>query len=417
MNFSDCKEPQRQRSEELQAGRPQLVTLKREGNTMAPTSSNNNLADSKQDWQQLVETDMISKDLIDVFENVIANLFDQNLSSNPDLLKDCAIICAFLQSNQMFEGLFRTVVHPHIENRVKLLLNQEMSQLSNNTGISGGSASREIGRFMRLFGSLMRDFGFNHIDGNSVVFTGDAGDTFASVVGNKFLFKDCIGPTHGEYSHMIQWLSICLLKQNPARIGGGYKLTNNICDIYSQSLSYKTVNDMPSEFFGNASAPKENKKMTLWDFMVDCFLEGGHHTGLAQDLYTDTYRCPAYVVQSFLTGKLSNTQLGTAWSRKRTNLTDRNPFLLTKNGYLNLNQFANFHRDKQLNKPGQAQAIKSIRTVGKNDNSRTEYTYWNTIGPSQNQAWAGQNRVFPYESRQAQKLTEYYLALSPVSKN
>lgn len=281
----------------------------------------------------------ISRESIKHFEDVIDVITRGKCPQN--LRTDCAVICAFLQNRALFEWFYKTLVDPELANaykrekesyaREKMLARARLNLQGNPYFLKGGG-------LMRAFYSLMKPHGFTELQG--VVFTGNAGG-FVDTVANKILFKDLTGPMHGEFTHSLQWLSVCFLRYRTDLIEGGRQFSHSIADIYSSVIKIRiwpnTVSTMwldEVRFTSKANAkqspnvpnppPPPVGDKTLWDFMVDCFSEKSvdKKTVLAfaedhlTNLYTDSYRCPANITIEVQWGALVETFIGKWWKRR-----------------------------------------------------------------------------------------------------
>lgn len=311
-------------------------------------------------FENLIDNDVIDNKLIEEFENVISRI-----SACPEhLLKDCAKICAFLQSRDIFEKHYIQVVDKALqkEYEIEKVKSKEFTYSSPASAFWGDG-----GALMRSFYNLMKNHGFNVLEG--IVFTGDAGG-FYDVVKNGILFKDMTGPMHGEYSHPLQWLSICLLLER--RGNDFFKptliLNNNISQIYKTIISIEIIrptnNELlphqhnpdktwPGEISFTTGARLHDKPKSLWDFMVDCFASENPITSktLAEEdplenIYTNSYRCPAYITLSLQFGKLRNTFMGEYWDNRTKKYKER----MNTEKWFHLNKYRKMAINSQLEK-------------------------------------------------------------------
>ena len=263
---------------------------------------------SKNSWPRLVQTTVVSKNLVSLFWEIISRVFVSRgqlpNSEEQMLFLDCAVICAMLQSKKCFESFYIDIVDPLLEGKYFSFVQENEEP------------KKEPNRLMRSFAELMKPFGFNS-EVIGVTFVGDAGANFGTAIGNRILFKDMTGSMHGEYTHMMQWLSICCLTKASNLVEGGHTFSKSIAEIYSFVIQCESETEMPSEIVQNV--PKPPKKMTLWDFMVDAFFETQHQS-LALDLYTDSYRCPANISKALFQGVFAQTFMGFYMEKRRVKM-------------------------------------------------------------------------------------------------
>lgn len=264
-----------------------------------------------------VDDDIVTKKLIDYFEEVI----DAVCFCPMTLTRDCAVICAFLQSKKVFEKFYSNNVDPLLEAEYWKFKKDPQPLFG---AINGGA-------LMHAFWRLMNGEGFRTLQG--IVFIGDA-PGFTNIVGNGLLFKDCTGPLHGEFTHSLQWLTICELKRCCGKgvIEGGYDFVNQIGEIYKkvptiQIFTWPSQGDTqekwPGEIaFGSLKAKAEEKK-SLWDLMVDGFAthdSKGKSLNVIEDpvanLYTSSYRCPANVTLAIQFHDLKSTFIAKWWAAR-----------------------------------------------------------------------------------------------------
>ena len=265
------------------------------------------------------------------------------------LLRDCAAICAFLQSKAAFESFYKLVVDGALSDAYRLekeLYQKEKMLARAQNKLAGNPSLLKGGGLMRAFHRLMKHHGF--VDLQGVVFTGNAGG-FIETVKNKILFKDLTGPLHGEFTHSLQWLTICYLVAAPDRIAG-HKFQNRVSDIYSKVIDIRIWPDtksgmFPDELRFTKGAPVMTNptipvpptppapQKTLWDFVVDCFAEKSPYTGellgpaadLIKNLYTDSYRCPANIMLAIQNGSLAQTFIADWWKKRQRGYSLRQP--------------------------------------------------------------------------------------------
>ncbi|WP_141099354.1 LirA/MavJ family T4SS effector [Pseudomonas nitroreducens] len=267
-------------------------------------------------FDEVGDKNIVTTELVDYFEDAIGYITQFSLSGA--FLRDCAVICAFLQSKKVFENFYIRTVDPALEAAYS---------------IEKPSSSIKGGGLMRAFHSLMQNHGFNTLRG--VVFTGNAGG-FVDVVSNGILFKDMTGPMHGEYTHSLQWLSVCFLQTiNCANVvEGGHIFSVPIADIYKRIVTQKVywinnnsivrfTENWPGELSFSSKRPQAAAPKTLWDFIVDAFSAKAPVTNVPlaeenplQNLYTDSYRCPANITIALQWGALQRTFIGQYWQAR-----------------------------------------------------------------------------------------------------
>jgi hypothetical protein len=274
---------------------------------------------------QWIDKSVVTDELIKYFKTVLDIITDPPL--NGSLRNDCAVICAFLQSTPVFDTFYIKQVDGDLRKayeKAKLALQENPHE------------KRKGGALLHAFNELMKPFGFVPLKG--IVFTGDAAH-ISDITGSRLLFKDATGPTHGEFTHSLQWLTICYLVKNNPPCLQGHKLVNQIGDIYSILMKYQIhridkngalQNDVtnsadvwPGEvFFGKKDTRLPDKQKYLWDFVVDAFAASDRQGAKMADeitlsnLYTDTYRCPAKLLIAIQSGTLQKTFIGTWWENR-----------------------------------------------------------------------------------------------------
>lgn len=247
----------------------------------------------------LPDKDIVSPQLVTAFAAVLKTHFPTVINRN---LYDCAIVAAFLQSTTVFDNLFR------VKGDSLLFcgyLDTLIDCLERDLPISN--------ILMRTFCRLMSRYGFNR-DYHTVTFTGDAGGSFSAVVKNKILFKDMIGWQHGQYTHALQWLGVCLLYDTPD-LCPGYRFNMSPGELYAYMVTRRTAVGFPGELVDGQA--KEFSSKTIWDFCVDCFRDVAGHENPVLNLYTSSYRSPANITNALLAGgTLCNTWMGQFMQRR-----------------------------------------------------------------------------------------------------
>lgn len=270
---------------------------------------------------------IVTRKLIEYFEKVLDEVTFFKLQK--DMLRDCAVICAFLQSNKVFEDFYRQHVDPLLAECYFVEKGKTVPATDRSKG----------GGLMRAFYELMKGHGFNTLHG--VVFTGNAGG-FVGVVTNGILFRDMTGPMHGEFTHSLQWLAVCLLQETSCGvIEGGHVFNRPIVDIYKKIVTVQVLwvredvfkirhENWPGELSFKDQTAQNAAPKTLWDFMVDAF-SATHHTTKSrmaeemplENLYTDSYRCPANITVALQWGALQDTFIGRLWRTRTTGYQSR----------------------------------------------------------------------------------------------
>lgn len=252
---------------------------------------------------------VVSKELTQYFVDVIRVITSGRVSG--PLLDDCALICAFLHQKPLFQWFYKT----HVDNALasEYVLQKSLPPLK---ALAVGAAG---GVLMRAFYALMKSEGFNPLAG--VVFTGKA-DAFVPTVRSRLLFKDSNGWKHGEFTHMLQWLSVCVLKQNRQYIANGRSLSCSVAHVYSQLVDIpihpvdvktaenKSPVDWPPEVLGNGRSGAKKEAKTLWDFVVDGFNRKNGLDEPLESLYVTSYRCPSNLSDAIIGGALRSTFIG-----------------------------------------------------------------------------------------------------------
>ena len=139
----------------------------------------------------------------------------------------------------------------------------------------------------RLSGAIAgigRTLGFDGYQ-NGVVMAGYTEESvFKSYVESKAFWKDAVSANHGEHSHSIQWLAIALA----AAAKEGLSLRNPVTSLYKKTVSFKSNVEFTRPGEGGKSS---SSRVTLWDFLVDCFNHGGQ-PDFESNIITHTARSP-----------------------------------------------------------------------------------------------------------------------------
>ncbi|HYR11634.1 MAG TPA: LirA/MavJ family T4SS effector [Longimicrobium sp.] len=218
-----------------------------------------------------------------IFAEAITEMF-----GNVPKVEHFARIAAYLSNADWCNDAFQNVVDPALSQAYTNLANVNNNNNNNNAQVPGN-------KLTTAFITLMQPFGFSIVQG--VVFAGDAGKAFAPVVGNGVLFKDGTGPTHGEYTHSLQWLLLCLNR-------GTLDLPQNVSEFYKKAVSYPGKYPVEEEM-------GRKKPITLWDFLVDCVLDDSSpRENLVNNILSNSWRTPAYVTRALTGGVLAYTWTG-----------------------------------------------------------------------------------------------------------
>lgn len=222
---------------------------------------------------------------------------------------DYATILCFLSDRVLFERLFREMSDDlgqmykfrketlHVHNRLTAAF-VDLFQILNAAdgrvrceGFKNGHESRVV---------------LSNKVAQNVTLTGNAANLFGKIVSNGYLFKDGTGPSHGEYAHSFQWLTIAY-----ARYYETIELKHGITELYKGSVGF--LSEAKLFTLDADSDTRIQIPLPYWSHLVDCFRSGELH-GLAEDfgknLFVENYRSPNYLTDQMLHRRLSNTFAG-----------------------------------------------------------------------------------------------------------
>ncbi|WP_321948324.1 LirA/MavJ family T4SS effector [Paraburkholderia sp. J10-1] len=310
------------------------------------SNSRSPIAESAADF---VSKDVVAPELHAYFKRVLSIIVDPPLEGS--LLHDCAWICALLQSTDYFDRFYREKVDPRLADAY-VVFKEKFKE--------DPSLKKKGGALLQAFRFLMEKEGFAALKG--IVFTGDA-PHIREITRNHLLFKDSTGPTHGEFTHSLQWLTICFWKKENL-------LVNRVADIYAILMDYvirrinqngapevgltKSAELWPGElFFGAPDTRLPDKPKVLWDFVVDAFAASdrkGTRMGseiTLSNLYTDSYRCPARLLIAIQSGTLNHTFIGKWWAGRVIKYEGFEPRLKPKRPWFDIDNYRQMIAEKQ----------------------------------------------------------------------
>lgn len=206
-------------------------------------------------------------DFVPLFRDAIKLLFGTK-KLTAEQIENYATIAAFLESYESQNLLWD--IDPELKD--------QCHQKFRTTGKA---------RFSEVLIEYLVPYGFASMQG--VVLNGDATDSFSKIVGNRIIFKDGFSPIHGEFAHIIQWVSIC-----KAADSGVLRLSvakNEIASLYADAPGIKP--GIPGlKLLGEFNGLRD---FTLWDFVCDCFLDPTNQEDLLENLLTQSFRGPANI--------------------------------------------------------------------------------------------------------------------------
>ncbi len=148
---------------------------------------------------------------------------------------------------------------------------------------------------------LHNECGFKNVP--EIVFFGK-GDGFIPVVAEGMIFKDGLSAVHGEYAHALQW---CVIGWAVKK--GVIELSCPVVEVYKSLVSThaQSHDNLVGEF-------GETKKHFLWDMVCDGLAKHGSHKSpdenILSNIYSESFRSPAYLTNEMLRSSLSATTLG-----------------------------------------------------------------------------------------------------------
>lgn len=226
---------------------------------------------------------------------------------------DYATIMRFLSNRSVFESVFADV-------------SKDMEDMYKFRHTTLGLRNSLTGSFHSLFRVLDRastngvgcGFPMSHEDIvirpggkiaiQNVTLTGNAANLFGAIVSRGYLFKDETGPSHGEYAHTLQWLTIAYAKYH-----GVISLENGVVDLYRSAAGPGTLPTPKVRTLDPETDLLIERAAPVWAYLVDCFRSSELH-GLPEDfgvnLFVENYRSPSYLTDQMLYRRLRQTFLG-----------------------------------------------------------------------------------------------------------
>jgi len=257
----------------------------------------------------------------------IARITDQpNVKDELDLLfprekselhADFATIICFLADRPMFERVFNVVSDD---------LSRDYEFRKSQLGLKGSLSYSLLTRFLLLDRASDNSVGcqFQCIDedivvssdrgiqaiAKNVVLTGNAMHLFGGIVSKGYLFKDATGPSHGEYAHTIQWLTIAYAKYYRE-----IRLSNPVVKLYTNAVGSPKTSFSLGELQTLDADTDAPTKLSLpyWSLLVDCFRSSelyGQPEWFGKNLFVENYRSPGYLTDQMLHRRLRRTFLG-----------------------------------------------------------------------------------------------------------
>lgn len=169
--------------------------------------------------------------------------------------------------------------------RLSGLLEQEYQTALHE--VNGVKYESEVaGAFSRALSTVGQGFGFSQ---HVVILASQLKtDAFRLVVERKYLYRDLVTRSHGEYAHPIQWLILCAAQECVQSL-----FHSNVSDLYQRSLSY--ISREP--FVQSLGYPTE--PVHIWKFLVDCFPANQQiQEDYSKNVVANTYRCPQFITVS-----------------------------------------------------------------------------------------------------------------------
>lgn len=236
-------------------------------------------------------------------------------SKKTSLHGDFATVMCFLADRPLFERYFMEVSDDigrmykfrkhtlHLKNALTAALLDRFVILDRASGNKVGCAFKNAHEGI----VVLSDKGAQNI-----TLTGNAQHLFGGIVSAGYLFKDATGPSHGEYAHSIQWLTVAY-----AKYYGDITLTNGVLDLYKNAVGLPfSAEDVVTLDADKLDAQGDNRielKLPYWSFLVDCFRSTelyGLPEYFGRNLFVENYRSPSYLTDQMLHRRLSHTFLG-----------------------------------------------------------------------------------------------------------
>jgi hypothetical protein len=161
------------------------------------------------------------------------------------------------------------LVQRNIDEQISVIETREAQFLKSHPGFFTSDSDAQVFvrkfHFHRLLKALEQPYGF--LDRN-LILMGDYKE-FARVLNDGEVWKDSIAPTHGEYSHRLQWLAVARHFRVDRDAVKAFS-TKDILRLYKGC-----ANAMRSKYtaYYTDNAAVKTVASTLWNFLFDCFVQ------------------------------------------------------------------------------------------------------------------------------------------------
>lgn len=232
-------------------------------------------------------------------------------SKKSDYHEDFATILCFLSDRAAFDAAFGRMSADlesmyrfrkgtlHVHNRLTAAFVDLFNILHRASGGKLGCDGFKNGHESRVV--------LSNKEAQNVTLTGNALHLFGGIVKAGYLFKDGTGPSHGEYAHSLQWLTIAY-----AAYFERIKLTHKLIELYTNTVAPPFSKVELSTLHPDTDVLIK-VGLPYWSQLVDCF-RTGELNGLAEDygsnLFVENYRSPNYLTDQMLYRRLSGTFVG-----------------------------------------------------------------------------------------------------------
>ncbi len=164
------------------------------------------------------------------------------------------------------------LVQQRIDTQTDVIKQREQQFLANNPGYFTPDSTPDVFvrkfHFQRLLKALEQPFGF--LDQNRILMGNLQGTAFADILKAGEVWKDSIAPTHGEYSHRLQWLAIAYHFQVDR---GGLTAFSAADIIRLYKGSANAMRSKYTEYYATDNAAGKEVASSLWNFLFDCFAQ------------------------------------------------------------------------------------------------------------------------------------------------
>jgi len=237
-------------------------------------------------------------------KDVLDTYFPRRAEFNADF----ATILCFLSHRAAFEEMYNDVSNDMADmyrfRKDRLHLKNALTAAFNDLFVCLDRASE--GAVGCAFESSHEDIVVSSNSAQNVTLTGNAASLFAGVVRLGYLFKDATGPSHGEYAHTIQWLTIAY-----AKYYGRIRLDHPVVDLYKNAVGIMSTQRIDTLDADSDLAIKV--QLPPWSFLVDCFRSSelhGQPEAFSINLFVENYRSPSYLTDQMLYRRLRASFLG-----------------------------------------------------------------------------------------------------------